>query len=505
MSLHISALFPTVIKVGVVLLFLAACTEETLNLVEGGIEGTGLGNNTNSNIGPISGFGSIIVNGITYDTRRAEVFINGEVANFEQLRLGMQVAVNSIQENGRDIAEQISYQDNLRGPVMFISPSGNSLRIFGQTVRINEQTKFYDFEQVDELQVGDYLRVSGPSARPDGIRATLLERLPTPTDILVSGVVINLDATHQTFFIRDNGTLIVYQTVQVLPANLHNGQAVEVIATRKGPTLQANQIRLLDIQKPSPGASFIFNGTVTRFAGLDDFDVEYQSVRVDAETHINNNQQRDIVLGSQVKVTGSVDENGILVLDTINVIWVPVKQAVLPWRVSGPLEHIDLQGQQLTVFGVPVQLLPQTMFRDISGQFESFGLDDLRLGERVTAAGSVPGEGIIAESILYEPFVPDMRRQLQGLPTDIDSLNGTWRIFGVTVLTNDDTQFFDTLDNPPNLPPPGPPLVPPPNSITDETTFFTRLNSDILISASGEVQGNSLLADIVVLIQRLEE
>jgi len=196
--------------------------------------------------------------------------------------------VDSIQVDGREVAEQIRYQDNLRGFVRFISPSGNSLRITGQTVLIDEQTKFHGFERVDELQIDDYLRVSGPSSRPTGLQATLLERLPSTPEILLSGVVFNLDTTHQTFFIRDNGILISYQAVQILPANLREGQVVEVIGMLTGTEkLQANRVRLLEIDKPSSGTSFIFNGTVTRFAGLDDFEVEYQPVRIDANTRIN--------------------------------------------------------------------------------------------------------------------------------------------------------------------------------------------------------------------------
>jgi len=491
---------------GIMLVLLSACSEDTFNLAKGGIDGTGTGKG-GTNIGPISDFGSIIVNEIIYDTSRAEVFINGEAASFEQLRLGMQVAVNSTQENERDIAEQISYQDNLRGPVAFISPSGNSLRIAEQTVRIDEQTRLHGFERIEQLQVDDYMRVSGATATPNGIQATLLERLPKVSEILITGQIVKLDTTHQTFFIRNSGVLISYQAVQILPANLQEGQVVEVIAIYSGTTtLQANRIRLLEIQRPAPGTAFIFNGTVTRFAGLTDFEVEYQSVRLGANTKINGPLDK-IRLGSHLKVSGVVQADGVLMLDSVKVgLVTAVPQAASPMRVSGPLEHIDLQNRNITIFGVPVQLLPNTLLRDISGQFEHFSPQDFRLGERFSVAGSVHlSDGIAAAALFYEPFAPSDIRQLQGPPSDIDSLNGTWHIFGVTVLTNENTQFFDTLDNPPNLPPLGLPLIPPSDRATEATTFFARLNSNILVYASGEALGNALLAETVVLVQPLEE
>jgi len=101
MNLIFFKLYPSIVKIGLVLFLLVGCDSENLNLAEGGLEGTGIGGSTS--IGSISDFGSIVVNDITYDTSRAEVFVNGEAASFEQLRLGMQVMVDSIQVDGREV------------------------------------------------------------------------------------------------------------------------------------------------------------------------------------------------------------------------------------------------------------------------------------------------------------------------------------------------------------------------------------------------------------------
>jgi hypothetical protein len=488
--------------IGIILtvLSLAACNEENLIVAEGGIDGTGNG----SNIGPITDFGSIIVNGITYETDQAEILINGEIAGFEALSLGMQVTVDSTQEEGRDSAKQISYQDSLRGPVTFISPSGNSLRMAQQTVRLHEKTLFRGFKAVDELQIGDYLRISGPSSGTKGIQATLIERLPAVPEILITGMITGLDAADQTFFINNNGFLITYQNAEILPDDLHQGQLVEIIGTSsaKG-ILQAIRVRLLDINTLAAGTFFIFNGTVTRFAGVNDFEVEYRPVSFGANTRINQGKLEDLALGSHVKIEGVVNEEGILILNTLN-INLPSKEPIfLPMRVSGLLDNLDLQAEQLTVFGVSVGLGPNTVYRDISGQFEAFGPADLRLGEKLTVAGfRHPSGGIAAEVIHYEPFVLAQHSQLQGTATDIDRLNGSLRLFGVTVLTNEKTSFFDTLDEPVNIPAPGLALIPPADTATDRVSFFDRLNANVLVYAFGDVQGNRLLANRLVLLKR---
>ncbi|MDM8564107.1 DUF5666 domain-containing protein [Candidatus Halobeggiatoa sp. HSG11] len=506
MNLNIFKPYNQIFKICLVLSLLIACDSETINIVEGGLEGTGTGTEKGTNVGPISDFGSIIVNDITYDTNQSEIFINGESSNFEQLSLGMQITVDSTQESERDIAEQISYQDSLRGPVLFISPTGNSLRIAGQTIIITEQTVLHGFEQVVELRLGDYLRVSGPSAGARGIQATLLERLPPVPEILLTGTIVHLDAANQTFFISNNGLLISYSEVQMLSAELHNGQLVEVIGTVDKKVLQATQIRTLDVNILPPRTSFILNGTVTRFVSSNDFEVEHRSIHISPDTRVIKGSLEDVGLGSQVKVYGSVNEDGILILDSISVNTVSNSSTFMPMRLSGPLDNIELQNQNLTIFGVSVQLLPNILFRDVSGQFEHFGPQEFRIGDVFAVAGSAnPNGGITAETIQYEPFAPFNHRQLQGPPTDIDGFNGTWHIFGVTVLTDDNTEFFDTLDNPPNLPPPGSPLIVSQDSITDATKFFARISPDVLVHVNGEWQGNVLLAKVVVLVYRLGE
>ena len=75
----------------------------------------------------------------------------------------------------------------------------------------------------------------------------------------------------------------------------------------------------------------------------------------------------DIKLGSQVKIYGSSNENNVLILDSISVYTTRGIQTSKPMRVSGTLDNIDLENENLTIFGVPIKLLPNTLFRDMSG------------------------------------------------------------------------------------------------------------------------------------------
>ena len=111
---------------------------------EGGIGGTGISN------GSVSGYGSIIVNGVHFDTTGAVItkddgtpVTNINDADINQfINLGMVVTVKgSINDDGTGKAETISYEDILEGPIVG-TPSGNTINVLGQTVNVVNETKY---------------------------------------------------------------------------------------------------------------------------------------------------------------------------------------------------------------------------------------------------------------------------------------------------------------------------------------------------------------------------
>jgi hypothetical protein len=90
-------------------------------LAGGGIGGTGV---TVASVGTVSGFGSVIVNGVVYDTTGAEVFVenvskgSGDSAVVLNLLPGMVVRVEGrISEDGSATAESVFFSSTLKGPV----------------------------------------------------------------------------------------------------------------------------------------------------------------------------------------------------------------------------------------------------------------------------------------------------------------------------------------------------------------------------------------------------
>ena len=98
----------------------------------GGIGGTGVGQ------GPVTGFGSIYVSGIKYETDSAGYTEEDTSANLNNLEVGMFVTVV---HDGNGNATAVVYDDNAEGPIT----SGpdlttNTFEVLGLTVQVDNLT-----------------------------------------------------------------------------------------------------------------------------------------------------------------------------------------------------------------------------------------------------------------------------------------------------------------------------------------------------------------------------
>lgn len=82
-----------------------------LLLAAGGIGGTGI------SFGPITGFGSIFVNGVEFQTSGATIIIDGSPASEGDLKKGMVVTVQGTIDGDTGIATTILAESAVKGPV----------------------------------------------------------------------------------------------------------------------------------------------------------------------------------------------------------------------------------------------------------------------------------------------------------------------------------------------------------------------------------------------------
>jgi len=100
--------------------------------------------------GVITGFGSIFINGVKYETDEADIVVDGVVGDESLLKLGMVVSVSGIDAgNGTGNAMTIDYEDEVEGVVLSASnyPIDGTLNIMGLTIQTDEDTVF---ESIDD-------------------------------------------------------------------------------------------------------------------------------------------------------------------------------------------------------------------------------------------------------------------------------------------------------------------------------------------------------------------
>ncbi len=273
--------------------------------------------------GPITGFGSIIVNGVRFDDSNARVSDDdGSASSKDNLKLGMTAEVHggAISDDGtgpKATATDITFGAALVGPVAKIDLAAKSLVILGQTVLVLDTTVFEErlVGGLAGITVGMLVEMHGQLDAGTGVyTATRIGPTLAPRGYKIRGIVANLDTTAKTFTM--GGTLISYAGVTDVPADLANGillgvhlQTVQVggawVATRLGggPRVEnADAARL--------------EGTITAFTSTAQFSVN--GIPVDASKAEFEGGTTGIVLGAQVEVKGT-SSNGVVVATSVSV------------------------------------------------------------------------------------------------------------------------------------------------------------------------------------------
>jgi Domain of unknown function (DUF5666) len=287
---------------------------------------------TTTTSGVITGFGSVYINGVEYETDSASVTIDGSQSAETDLGVGdvcvLQGSVNADGVTGT--ATAVTCTDELEGYVLDVSSLINgigTMNVMGQTVTITADTVFDSdtMASIADLVANDIVEVHGYPDGTGNILATRIETKNAATDIEVKGLISNLDSIAMTFNLGD--LLVDYSGATEVASNLANGLYVEVKTqdslsgnVTSGFTLIASKVEIeedgdLDVDGDEgedlkvqgvvsniTATSFDFNGTTVLFSLLetdDDFDVA------------------SLVDGMIITVEGYIDANGNFVVEEI--------------------------------------------------------------------------------------------------------------------------------------------------------------------------------------------
>ena len=351
--------------------------------------GTGASTASYAN-GPITGFGSVIVNGVRFDDTSANVTDNdGDPRNRSDLRLGMTAEIRgsgiTTDTSGANVstASTITFGSDILGAVESIDVAGKQLVVLGQPVDINLSTVFDDASingGLTALAVGNVVEVYALfNAATGRYTATRIERKTAALSYRLRGVVSNLDTGARAFNL--GAIRVSFAGVAgAVPTSLVNGAIVRVHLQTAAVAGVWSASSLNDgVQQPRDLDDVRLEGLVNAFTSTSQFSVN--GVAVDAS---GVSPAAGLALGVRVEVQGT-SRSGVLVAAKVK-----VKSAGdidnQEFELRGAITSVDSPNQRFVLRGATVSWLPTTDFRDGTAA-------NLLPGANVEARGTLSPDG----------------------------------------------------------------------------------------------------------------
>lgn len=360
----------------------------------GGVDSGGTGGAVA--VGPISGFGSIIVNGVRFDVSGPTLQIQDDAGNprtHADLKLGTMTEVDgsSLAVNAgvtTATATSIRIVSDLVGPVGSVDTAAGTLSVLGQTVVVTPATVFDasvagSLGGLSGIAPGAVVEVNG---RYDAqARRYTATRIGLPIDAAsykLRGPVGALDTNALTLTV--GGQTISYaQLGAASVANLAPGSIVRArlqIAPQGGVwvavALQAGALALPDRQVAQ------VEGRVSALTSTRRFSVE--GIPVDASGASYTGSEAGVVLGARVEVEGA-SSGGVLVAQVVKVEG-DENEANTSFELHGLIDTIAPLATSFTLRGLTVNYA--------AAVFESGGPASLNVGQRVKVEGVLSSDGV---------------------------------------------------------------------------------------------------------------
>ena len=442
--------------------------------------------------GVVTGFGSVFIDGTRFDTSNAVFSKDDEVATQDDLRVGMVVELRGNVAAGT--AENVDFEEDVKGPIDAISPSSDELTVLGQTILITPNTRFDEGVALSNLGVGEVLEISGLRGVNDVLEASFIEKktIDEVNAYKVIGQVRDLDSTAQTF--RIGGLQIDYNAARLDDGLvLANGQTVEVkdenkayspgdlnlIVTRIEPAGLGqgavdtgngggnNSDNLLNI------SSVQVEGLINVVRSANQFELAGTIVNHGANTQFIFGDANLLTVGTKVQVEGVLEEDA-------SISAAKIKFARNSARLHGRVELVDFTAESLSILGVTVDLSQVQELEDKRDDLEPFTTSDIMTGDFLEIRGNSAGAILIANEVERDDS-DDTR--VRGPADNVDVQGRTLTILGVSIVTSSNTQYRGVNDE----------------VMTADVFFAALANGQTLVDA----QWNGSVTDATVAVREL--
>ncbi len=364
--------------------------------------------------GTVTGFGSVVVDGVEYDDTNATVESDTDPASptpatLGDLRLGQQVGVSF--DNGQ--LAHISIMASVIGPIDAgsINPNdagtrstvANSFTVYGQTVVFtpsgDDATVFEGITDATKLQDGQLVEVHGSLDAKGEVTATRVVVLPPGGATVVRVVGVATNTTASTFSI---GSLVVnYASAALVPAGatIKDGEKVFVFSdqaptgTPPNLTITAKAVRVENARLANKMVRI--GGVVSSVSqvngqALPNFTVDGLSVDSSHASLAGGSAASDLAAGAFVRVEGTVSAAGTIQATSMTILPASAKRAVL---LIGQITNFVSQ-KSFMVRGTTVDAS--------KAQFVNGTAAALANGAFVLVRGHVASTGVVADQVVIE-------------------------------------------------------------------------------------------------------
>lgn len=333
--------------------------------------------------GSINGFGSVIINGVTFDDSAASVVVDGVRRASADLRLGMVAGIQATRDASTSAlsAQTIEVWSVALGQVDDVQQV--DFDVAGMPITTDAGTSFEGLSAAADLRLGDWVQVWGlpTGAKSEHWLATRVLRLSAAADVTVStGLLKDSHGQHEV-----NDLQIVWADGVAPPSA---GQVLRVSGTRSGAGLQQASWQASGLSVPRQSEGEIeFEGHVTAVASASRFTLG--SVEVDASratwlpaaalpsvgqrVEVYGSWQAGMLQANLVEFEGEAKRSGAQILG-----WVEAWVSVADFSVRG--QRCDAS----------------------AAVFSHGSAADLRLGVRVQLSGTKSGERLLISKVEFK-------------------------------------------------------------------------------------------------------
>lgn len=398
--------------------------------------------------GAINGFGSVIVNGVGYNSDKARILINNESATENELHAGYQVKVTGgIYKDGSAVADTIEFNPNLVGAIENINSATQQLTVLGHIVQINSETIFDAAIKpnfLKGLKLGDTILVSGFFDDKGVITATRIE-LNAGTHLQLMGYISNLNEANFTFTIKNISVNYSAASLNNFNSNLAANTLVVAIGNvdTQG-VLQAKTLVRINNSLNKDVKTVETQGFITRYTSTTDFDVAGTLWSTNAQTQFQNGTHTNLVLGAALNIKGDINSAGERVAQNVEFKNSAINEIAGEVTSITALTSLGIASGSLQISGTSIQTNNKTAFEDKGmANLKRFNFSSINTGDFLKISGYSNQDIFIAVKIERQDIKTENNTELKltGIISNIGT--NSFTLYGRIVLTNNVTIIKD--------------------------------------------------------------